>query len=314
MMFLHDKPMPPSSPHCSPHRWHGLELHGLTLHFAGATGRASSRGFPGEIWRGLLGQALSRAVCSYPHANCHNCVLLSGCAYPALFKPLDATRLPPFWPHGWQAADRGWHVGLRWLGKQDYALSQWLSALARPSTRGEKSTEQHFLGAPVRLEKASHALTGETLWTPHRQWQNLPQPLPLPAPLPEEAATQGCRVRFLTPLVSKHEGDPLYGALHTRVQRLVQAHGDGQTLSRPDRPWQCRVLGQQPLKKQLARRPLQGTLWEVALTDIAPEALTLLTVGQELHAGGQTTSGCGQYQLLPLAATTEKTGTTSTSY
>ena len=46
-------------------------------------------------------------------------------------------------------------------------------------------------------------------------------------------------VHLLTPLVSKHQHvDPLWGALRTRLQRLVNAYGDGQPVAPPETtPW-----------------------------------------------------------------------------
>lgn len=252
----------------------------------------------GETWRGLLGQSLFNAVCPYPQANCTACPQLASCAYPQLFKPLDPTRLQPLWVHGWQRETPGWRVGLRWLGQQDHQLSPWLSALAKMESAAPFKAGPHFAGAAIRLRKASHPLTGETLWTPHDYWLAAPGRLPFADHLPETLLTTGCEVKFVTPLVSKHSGDPLFAALYTRLQRLIQHHGNAAALPRPSQPWQSRVLNKQPWQARLARRHLRGALWHLELSRIAPDALPLLAAGTQLHAGGQTACGCGQYNIV----------------
>lgn len=253
--------------------FHGLELFGQELRFD-APGQGP--GFPGAAWRGLLGQALFDSVCPHPAPVCASCPSAGGCPYPSLFKPLADAALTPFWLHGWQRRGRLWRVEIRWLGRdRHFAVGEWLAALARDDLN------MTFGGAPVKLSPPSATSPIER------------RPLVAQAP-----PTRRCRVRFLTPLVSKHHGDPLFGALRTRIQRLVQQHGDGTTLSNPKRPWQCRVLGERARRIPLARRVLTGTLWELELQDIDPDAWALLCAGVELHAGGQTGLGCGHYELL----------------
>ena len=274
-----------TSPTDRPTRWHGLEVFGLDLHFASA---ARGGGYAGAAWRGLLGHALSRAVCTHPAPVCAACPSAGACAYPALFKPTDAAALPPFWLHGWQRGRGRWRLGIRWLGPQHYAVGEWLNAL------GDEDPERRFDGAPVLLERATHANGDAVAW---RAGSGLSAPAPLPL-LRSETPPAACRISFLTPLVSRHGGDPLHGALHTRLQRLVRQHGDGSDLERPERPWECRVLGQKVRRIPLARRMLAGTEWELELTHIDPAAWQLLNVGSELHAGGQTGLGCGHFLIL----------------
>ncbi len=266
----------------------GLDVFGLTLHFA-ATGHGN--GFAGGAWRGLLGQALFSSVCPFPAPACATCPALGACAYPKLFKPLPDAALPPFWLHGWQRGRAGWRVGVRWLGRHNaFAVGEWLAALA--------SAEVAFAGAPARLQHASLPATSGDAWRAAAGWLAIPAALALADGPPPRA----CRVRCVSPLVSKHVGDPLFGALHTRLQRLVQQHGDGAVLARPAAPWRCRVLAQKAVRIPLARRLLTGSEWDLELSAIDADAWPLLCAGVELHAGGQAGMGCGQYEILAAAA------------
>ncbi|WP_291997277.1 hypothetical protein [Candidatus Accumulibacter sp. ACC012] len=271
-------------------RFCGLKVFGLDLHFT-ASGRGS--GFAGAAWRGLMGQALFGAVCSFPEPACATCPALAACAYPKLFKPLADTALPPFWLHGWQRGHAGWSVGIRWLGAgSGFAVGEWLAALSAGGTN------LSFDGAPAQLEHATAPATARRAWRRGEGWVSMPVALELTNGQPPSSA---CRVRFVSPLVSKHVGDPLYGALHTRLQRLVQQYGDGAELPRLAQPWRCEVLAQKAKRIPLARRMLTGTEWELELNEVHPDAWPMLRAGIELHAGGQTGMGCGQYEILAAA-------------
>lgn len=268
----------------------GLEVFGLCLHFA-TDGRGS--GFAGAAWRGLMGQALFRSVCSFPAPACATCPALGACAYPNLFKPLPDAALPPFWLHGWHRGRAGWTVGVRWLGAGNvFAVGEWLAALA-----GEEAGLL-FGGSPARLERATTSPTTGVVWRRGAGWLAMPAALALQD---GRSSPPACQVRFVAPLVSKHVDDPLFGALHTRLQRLVQQHGDGTNLPRPAQPWRCRVLAWKTIRVPLARRVLAGTQWDLELSEIDADAWRMLRAGSELHAGGQTGIGCGQYEILPVA-------------
>ena len=269
-------------------KFHGLEAFGLCLKFT-ASGRGS--GFAGAAWRGLMGQALFRKVCRFPEPSCATCPAVSSCAYPNVFKPLDAAALPPFWLHGWQRGRAGWTVGVRWLGAHHgFTVGEWLAALT------DEGVHLSLGGEPVRIDDARMPETGKVLWRRSKGWIALPAALDLTNSPPPPLT---CRVRFITPLVSKHAGDPLFGALHTRLQRLVQQFGDATELPRPAVPWRCEVVAQKERRIPLARRLLTGTEWEWVLTEIDADAWRLLCAGVELHAGGQTGIGCGHYEILP---------------
>ncbi len=274
-----------NAPTMKQQQWNGLSLFGLELEFACA---APPQGFAGAAWRGLLGQALSTAVCAYTTPHCSMCPQVAACAYPLLFKPLDATALPPFWLHGWRRNRDGWRLGIRWLGEQHYSIGEWLNALGR----SPQTLTLH--GLPAQLQAARDAASHTSVWQRASGWLQLPKPLSLDvAPTPPRT----CQIRCRTPLVSKHTGDPLFGALHTRLQRLVQQYGNGAVLPHPTLPWNCHTITHKPQRIPLARRVLSGALWELELCDITPDAWALLQAGTQLHAGGQTMLGCGHYEI-----------------
>ncbi len=265
----------------------GLDAFGLLLHF---NGFGREIGFSGSAWRGLMGQALFRSVCLYPSPVCATCPSAGICAYTQLFKPLDEAALPPFWLHGWRRNSNGWTVGIRWLGRGNcYAVGEWLVALSH------ENAGLSFGGSPVRLIRADAETSGKTAWISDTGWRASPDSIALATEKPVPAS---CRVRFITPLVSKHVGDPLFGALHTRTQRLVQQYGDGSVVPRPSSPWTAREIRTEQRRIPILRRVLKGKLCEMELSDIAPEAWVLLNAGVELHAGGQAGMGCGHYEIL----------------
>lgn len=271
--------------------FHGLQAYGLRLQFSVA---ARGSGFAGAAWRGLLGQALSDAVCSYPVPACATCPSVASCAYPKLFKPVADAVLPPFWLHDWRRGRDQWSVDIRWLGADNgFAVGEWLAALSGDGAG------LSFGGETVRLDRALAPVTAKPAWRPGDGWMAVPAALTLADGTTPPPA---CRVRFVTPLVSKHAGDPLFGALYTRLQRLVQQHGDGADLPRPAAPWRCRVLAHKEMRIPLARRLLAGTQWDLELSGINADAWTMLRAGVELHAGGQTGMGCGHYEILPAVA------------
>ena len=270
--------------------WSGLQAWGLTLLFD-APGQGN--GYAGTAWRGLLGQALSARVCIRSAPACQNCPILAGCAYPTLFKPLDEKALPPFWLHGWHrpahAAHR-WHVGLRWLGEHVAEMAEWLDALAAHSGNLE------FGGQPVRLIEAYDAATNKPVWQSGKGFSGRLQALPL---VSDDLPPETCRVVFRSPLVSKHAGDPLFGSLQTRLQRLINLHGAKTELSRPERPWISSIVSEKHRDIPLPHRHLRGVEWQLELTEITHEAWAMLQAGRELHAGGQTSMGCGHFDIYP---------------
>lgn len=274
--------------------WRGLAVFGLELEFE-TKGRGNA--FPGSAWRGLLGHALANKVCVREQPQCSSCPLVGQCAYPRLFKPLDTTALAPFWVHGWRRCAKGWRVGVRWVGEGEFArVLEWLDGLA-----GEDK-ERRFGGEPATLSAAFDASGERKVWSPAKEMKGAMPPIAL---VGNDPPPQACLVTMVTPLVSKHTGDPLYGALATRVQRLVQAFGSGETLPRPVLPWRAQVRDRRERAIPLDRRLLAGEEFLLELTDIDPFAWELLQAGRELHAGGQAGLGCGRYLIEPTTATTQ---------
>jgi hypothetical protein len=264
----------------------GLSVYGLELHF---TGGGQVHGLAGAHWRGLMGGVLHRFVCSYPTPVCMPCPKSSTCTYTNLFKPTQDAVLSPFWLHGWQRVSKGWIVTIRWIGNNNaYAVGEWLDALANAG--GGYSIG----GQVVRLEHAVSAASGNLVWSKKQGWHTSPVPIALTVstPVPKKS-----HVEFLTPLISKHSGNPLFGALHTRIQRLVLQYGDGREIPRPEQPWSLRVVAQQEQRIALSKRVLTGSLWYLELSEIKDAAWELLNAGLELHAGGQTSMGCGHFKV-----------------
>lgn len=268
--------------------WYGLQAFGLELAFRNG---ANAHGYAGAEWRGLMGRALAEAVCVRASPECDGCALVSQCAYPRLFKPMDTTAPPPFWLHGWRRVSGGWTVGVRWLGHEHGSrVDQWLRALSKPDDA------RIFGRKPVTLMAAHVPGEGKPIWRADNGFCRTPPPLPLAAPIGVPARVA---VRMRTPLVSKHAGDPLYGALMTRLQRLVNRYGNGAPLRRDAPPWRCAMVECRDQRLPLARRVLAGRIMTLELRHIAPAAWQALNVGLELHAGGQAGLGCGHYEVLP---------------
>ncbi|MDD5037019.1 MAG: hypothetical protein PHE55_20015 [Methylococcaceae bacterium] len=265
--------------------WYGLRVYGLQLDLPAP--RRST--FLGHHLRGLLGRALFETVCLYAGQKddraCAQCPLQARCAYPLVFKPVEPDRLAPYWLHYWQL--RGPYVRCTWhvLEQAHTHLEAWLFGLQRhwPHLRQEPLTILDVAtGAPVlsdgviRLD-ALHALA------------------------PPEMSSQSYRLQTLTPLVSKHRGDPLYGALRTRLQRLIQHYGDGARLIIEEQPWKCEMESELAVDVVLDRRALQGHLYRMNLRGISEPARELLQWGRCLHAGGHTSVGCGAYTLETIS-------------
>lgn len=267
--------------------WHGLTVYGLGFELPTADRSA----FPGYRLRGLLGRALFDAVCLYAGQRddraCGDCALNTRCAYPLVFKPVDPARLPPYWLHCWEQCGSRlrctWHV----LAAARPHLEAWLFGLQR-------HVQRHGLGSLKLWDAAS----GTPLILNSTLKLDRLQPLANPR-LPDPEC---CFFQSLTPLVSKHRGDPLYGALRTRTQRLIQYYGDGFQLPIEDRPWETAIESARVVDLAFERRILHGSIYRLRLTRLSPAARELLAHGQWWHAGGHATVGCGAYRLEPIGA------------
>lgn len=259
--------------------WHGLRVYGLQLELPAPHRTA----FLGHHLRGLLGRVLFDTVCLYAGQKddraCGQCPLRERCAYPLAFKPLEPDRLAPYWLHRWHR--RGANVRFTWhvLEQAIPHLEAWLFGLQRHlSHQGSLAIVDAATGAPVsshgviRLD-ALHALS------------------------PPETSSRSCRFQALSPLASKHQGDPLHGALRTRLQRLIQHYGDGSRLAIEEQPWECETESELAVDIVLERRVLRGQLYRLNLQRITEPAWEMLRWGQCLHAGGHTSVGCGAYAL-----------------
>lgn len=275
--------------------FHGLRVYGLdcTLH---SPQPLNLRGYYGGMLRGVLGHTLFRGNCVYPEPRCAECALQSGCPYPQVFKPHllpDADdRLPPYLVHRWQPLPTGIRFSLLLLNPALGFAENWLRQINRflpeleiGGQRGVRLHEVRDLASDQPVFRAGRFLLGAQL-------------NPLQPALPKDEALT---VHLLTPLVSKHQHtDPLWGALRTRLQRLVNAYGDGQPLAPLEAaPWRITAarLHLQAIVQGLdSRRRVHGLRGELELADLTPLGATLLAAGSYLHAGGEATLGFGRYR------------------
>lgn len=275
--------------------FHGLRVYGLdcTLH---GPRTLTPRGYHGGLLRGVLGHALFRGNCVYPEPRCAECALRTGCPWPQVFKPHllpdQQDRLPPYLVHRWQPLPEGIRFSLLLLNPALGFAENWLRQMDR------FLPELDFGGQrDVRLQEVRDLASGEPVF---RAGRFLPgarlNPLQ-PALPPGDRLT----VQWLTPLVSKHRhADPLLGALRTRLQRLVNAYGDGQPVAPPDAPppWRLMAARLQPqtvVQGLDSRRGIRGVRGELELADLTPAGARLLAAGSVLHAGGEATLGFGRY-------------------
>ena len=274
--------------------FHGLRIYGLdcTLH---SSQPLTMRGYYGGWLRGVLGHALFRGNCVYPEPRCASCALSGGCPYPQVFKPHLLSgpddRLPPYLLHRWSPLATGTRFSLLLLNPALGYAENWLRQLDRflpeldlGGQCGVRLHEVRDLASGRVAFRAGHFVPGARL-------------NPLQPPLP---AAERLIVRLLTPLVSKHQhADPLVGALRTRLQRLVNAYGDGQPVIAPDAtPWRLATTRLEPhtVTQGLdSRRGIRGVRGELALADLTSAGARLLAAGSLLHAGGEATLGFGRY-------------------
>jgi hypothetical protein len=253
--------------------------------------------FLGNALRGLLGHGLHCRVCIRPGTACGECLLAANCAYPATFKPLSDSELPGYVLHRWRAdptSPRHLVVSLHLIGRHGGAAEDWLRGLH--TTLPELSW---FNAQGLALDEARCASSHRKIFSSGKL-QPGAQLLPLaPTPVPAGAVT----LRAHTPLVSKHHGaDPFYPALRTRLQRLLNDFSESAVLPK-EAPWRVVSETWRTVSHRLnAERTLSGLTGHQVLDGISPEGRLLLALGQQIHAGGQVTLGCGRYTFEALSA------------
>lgn len=274
--------------------FHGLRVYGLDCTLRSPQ-PLTLRGYYGGWLRGVLGHALFRGNCVYPKPRCAECALCGGCPYPQVFKPHllpgPDDRLPPYLLHHWNPLPAGLRFSLLLLNPALGYAENWLRQLDRclpdleiGGQRGARLSEVRDLTSSQVVFHTGHFVPGTRL--------NPLQPL-LPA-------GERLVVHLLTPLVSKHQhADPLWGALRTRLQRLVNAYGDGQPVVPPETaPWRLVAARLQPhtvVQGLDSRRGIRGVRGALELADLTPLGAQLLAAGCFLHAGGEATLGFGRY-------------------
>ena len=275
--------------------FHGLRFYGLdcTLH---SPQPLSLRGYYGGLLRGILGHALFRGNCVYPEPHCVECALRSGCPYPQVFKPHllpDADdRLPPYLLHHWKPLPTGLRFSLLLINPALAYAENWLRQLDRFLPELDFGDQKGIQLHEVRDLASGQRVFHESRFVPGAQLNPLQPALPDDKPI---------TVQLLTPLVSKHQHpDPLWGALRTRLQRLVNAYGDGQPLAPPGTaPWRvvaARLRPQTITQGLDSRRRIHGLCGELELAELTPLGAQWLAAGSLLHAGGEATLGFGRYR------------------
>ncbi len=295
--------------------WHQLEIYKLILHFYSPNINKKPQKFIGSAWRGLLGNILFKAVCNYNSPICFNCPSAGMCSYPALFKPLNYNYLSPFWLHSFRTHNNNYanccdyDIEVRWIGQRSYEIGYWLEALAELTqkeahflniSKDYQSDRIYFKNANLTNYNYSNNNNNDKIlsWNYKNKWIRLPESLDLTNTLKNKNYKPECKIKFITPLISKHSGDIFSGALITRLQRLILQFGDKQTLPR-ETFWQtAEILHNKQYKIKLSKRTLVANDVLLSLKNITPLGWEILKMGEILHAGGQTIMGCGAYKII----------------
>lgn len=276
--------------------FHGLSCYGLR--FLLETARPlPARGYHGSWLRGLLGHALFRGVCLYSEPHCSECALRGQCAYPQIFKPHllpSQQRLPSYLLHDWQVKTHSRQVGvvLILVANAVRYAETWITQVATQITNLEMGG-----GGAGRLLQVTDLATAEVIFGEGRfKPQVTLTPLNF---LPTRRST--ISIRFLTPLVSKHQHqDPLLAPLRTRLQRLVNDYGNGDQLSLETTLWR---INQLQLRNTVIPRGIEqprhirGRIGTIELSEVTKQGALWLAVGQYVHAGGETSLGFGRFKI-----------------
>ncbi len=273
--------------------FHGLDCFGLRVDMA-CQRPLPARGFHGSWLRGLLGHALFRKCCIYPEAQCSSCAKQTGCAYPEVFKPAllgNSQRLPGFVLHDWRvtAGETRFSFSLVLIGRAVRYAEEWINGLA--DRAGELDMGG---GGPGRVREVRDLASGRTVYR-GGGWVRGASLEPLTSVLPGAGTLE---VRLLTPLVTKHHGDLLLGALRTRIQRLVNDYGDGIIIDLDSPPW---LIARASIRSVVVPRGtdnprrVRGQKGHLVLREISLSGSRLLAAGLYLHAGGETALGFGRY-------------------
>jgi hypothetical protein len=275
--------------------YHGLSCYGLRIALH-AQRPMKPMGHHGSWLRGVLGHALFRGHCIHPQPACADCALRASCPYPGVFKPHllpGKERLPSYLVHDWRVVpdDRTLWVTLVLVGTAVRHAAGWIRHLAAHA----ESLDMGGAGAG-RLGRVRDLASGGLVFDngAFRRDATL-SPLAMPVPPARELT-----LKLVTPLVSKHDSaaDPLLGPLRTRIQRLVNEHGDGERVCSGEPPW--RIVERDLRVTVIPRgtdtpRKVRGSKGTLRLTALTAEGAFLLAAGHYLHAGAETSLGFGRY-------------------
>jgi len=306
-----------------------LPVQRYRLVFAARAGRATPA-FAGNVWRGAFGHALRDAACLTGAPSCLGCARRAECAYAYVFEtppPANAAlmRLYPNAPHPFvlreltdQAAGTA-TLQLTLVGRAQALLALVVQAL-RQAAQGTHGIDGERLS--LREVQQEAGLGCET-WQRIDCERDLLRPLPSPVALLPAAPEAAVRLRFITPLRVKREGNAvgaqaldfgaLFGTLMRRVSMLQAFHTDTPLqapfaeLAARSREVRMRSHLEPAAQQRFSNRqrramPMNGLLGWVELDAVDAQAFwPFLWLGQFVHAGSATTMGLGCYEIEPAA-------------
>ncbi len=258
--------------------FHGIRCYGLQFQFSKAL---PSRRYYGSWLRTFIGDALCRSVCIFDKAQCPECALRGQCAYPQIFK---RPALPPYWIHQWRVSPdkQEFEFTIILLEEVVRHAEIWIRSIA--NTGG--------------LLQVRDVATNKVLFTRgHFKRRATVSPLNF-VPVNHSSIL----IKMLTPLVTKsNDKDLFFAALHKRLNELIKFYGNGEPiLFKNTPPWRVKKIDLHkiiiPRSTELpyARVAQVGT---ITLSDVIPKAASCLAGGQLLHAGGDSSMGCGHFSI-----------------
>jgi len=249
--------------------------------------------FLGYALRGMLGQALFNEVCIYSKPQCSECALRMGCAYPQVFKPSELkethARLPAYVIHNW-TLDTQYSVRFSILifGSAVRYLEVWLVSLLRVNGLLQLSGAEQG-----RIIELSDLSCSKSIMAKN-QLVNQVMPMSLSTDY-----TSSAKLTLHTLFATKHQKkDFLFAALRTRLRRLLADYGQGDW-PMDIQAWQMELIKLKPGTVRVNhQRRVNGVSGYMVLQDISPEAYTLLSLGQLIHAGADAVAGLGRFTFV----------------
>jgi hypothetical protein len=258
--------------------FHGIRCYGLQFKFSKAL---PNRRYYGSWLRAFIGDALCREVCVFAKPQCPECALREQCAYPQIFK---RPTLPPYWLHEWKIRYAKQHIEFTLILLKEIVnyAEVWIHSLA--NTGG--------------LLQVRDVATNKILFIKdHFKRRATLSPLNF-APVNHSSIL----IKMLTPLVTKSKNpDFFFVALSKRLNELIKFYGNAEAIVfKNTPPWQVNKID---LHKFIIPRSIElpyariGQIGTIRLSEVTREAASCLAAGQYLHAGGDSSMGCGHFSV-----------------